>query len=1300
MWFLLGAAVACLAALLTQPTIAGSGYWTTGGPEGGLTRAIAVSPNVANDGVVFSAADKHGVFKSNDRGASWTWASTGMGNADVRSLAISPNFASDGTIFAGSLGAGLYRSMNGGQGWSQAPASLTSVWIWAVAVSPQYASDRLVFAASDEQGIFRSSDGGGSWTQVNTGLTLTSFLAIAVSPDFANDRTVFGGAQGGVFKSTDGGSSWSWAGTGIRVAEVRSLAISPNYAVDGTVFVGTERGGVFKTTNRGQLWVDPSGGRGPADISGLVVSPNYANDRTVYTSNDTLGYSKTTDGGATWAHHIPFAVWWPHTINGDGLSIAISPNYASDGSLWAGTIGTGMFRSQDFAQSWQLVRTGYHAARAHELFISPNYRNDRTVFALSLGGGLHSSNDAGQSWRQINSTLAQRYDFGPTTAVALSPDFAADQTIFAAGTGPIPLLRSRNGGAWWEPAYSGSPGDVNRLAISPAYTSDGTLFAASGSKGIYRSTNRGDQWAPVNSGLSSLSATDVVLSPDFASDRLAFAATDGGGVFRSLDGGSTWQAINTGFSSLRVRDLALSPSFSSDRIIFACTTSGLFRSSNGGASWSRILTDANLRAVAPSPRFSQDGVIYAGGQYGFWGTTNGGATWTNMTAGLGQMYVTDVTVGDDGEGHTVFAATLGASVWQHSAGGSAPPPTSTPSLTPIFGTPTRTATRTPTDTGTPTPTRTPVTATGPFRLNAGGPAYVDIYSRPWEADRAYTPGGYGYVDGKTYSTASSIEATLDDALYQTERWGLTGYRFDLANGAYRVELHIAEIYDFKPGARVFDVRIQGQTVLSEFCPYAAAGGRNIALRYIYQAVVSDGQLLIEFAARVGAPKVSAIGVELVGAAATATVQTTASPTATAPSAPSATATATATASVPAIATATATTGLPSPSRTSSPTPTRTATPSATATRASFSGAGLNSGGAGYTSLDGRLWQADRLYTPGGFGYLDGKTYSTAAAIANTEDDTLYQNERWGMTAYRFDLPNGLYRVELLFAEIYDFKPNARVFDVILQGQTVLSGFSPFSAAGGRNIALRYVYEATVSDGRLLIEFVARVSAPKINAIWVEPLSGAATATATATTAAPGQTATPTRTSTSTSTPTNATVATPTPTSTTVVTLTPTPTHAGGAAIDTAVNAGAAAWRGGDGVLWQADQAYTPGSWGYLGGRTFSAAVPIAGTDDDPLYHSERWGMSGYRFDVPPGTYTVLLRFAEVYGWKVGQRIFDVQIEEQTALANLDIFAAAGRYTAHDRQFTVIVSDGVLDIAFIPRLDAPKINAIRVTNAGP
>jgi subtilisin family serine protease len=141
----------------------------------------------------------------------------------------------------------------------------------------------------------------------------------------------------------------------------------------------------------------------------------------------------------------------------------------------------------------------------------------------------------------------------------------------------------------------------------------------------------------------------------------------------------------------------------------------------------------------------------------------------------------------------------------------------------------------------------------------------------------------------------------------------------------------------------------------------------------------------------------------------------------------------------------------------------------------------------------------------------------------------------------------------------------------------------------------------------------------------------------------------------------------------------------------------------NGNVFASDRAFSAGSFGYVGASSVrSTGTDIAGTDRDPLYQDLRTGMSAYRFSVPNGTYRVDLSFAELQLKKAGARVFSISLEGSSALANLDVFAAAGgRYVALDRSFVVEVSDGVLDISFAAqRGDSPIVNAILVTEMPP
>jgi hypothetical protein len=151
-----------------------------------------------------------------------------------------------------------------------------------------------------------------------------------------------------------------------------------------------------------------------------------------------------------------------------------------------------------------------------------------------------------------------------------------------------------------------------------------------------------------------------------------------------------------------------------------------------------------------------------------------------------------------------------------------------------------------------------------------------------------------FVGGSTFSTTQSITGTLDPTLYQTERYAPTlTYNIPVVNDTYTVTLYFAEIYFDAPGQRVFNVSIEGQTVLQNFDIWAVAG-QFAAVQRTFVVTVTDGVLNIVGTASVNNAKFSAIQVVPGSSAPTPTpiptVTPTPTPTPTAIPSPTATAT--------------------------------------------------------------------------------------------------------------------------------------------------------------------------------------------------------------------------------------------------------------------------------------------------------------------------------------------------------------------------------------------------------------------------
>lgn len=122
---------------------------------------------------------------------------------------------------------------------------------------------------------------------------------------------------------------------------------------------------------------------------------------------------------------------------------------------------------------------------------------------------------------------------------------------------------------------------------------------------------------------------------------------------------------------------------------------------------------------------------------------------------------------------------------------------------------------------------------------------------------------------------------------------------------------------------------------------------------------------------------------------------------------------------------------------------------------------------------------------------------------------------------------------------------------------------------------------------------------------------------------------------------------------------------------------------------------------------------IAETEMDILYLSQRSSAAdnvsfGYAIPLTNGTYTVKFHFAEIvwgaindpdYPGEDGRRIFDVDVEEEKQIDNLDIYKEVGAITAITRMYDVEVTDGELTISFEASQDRPKISALEIFGDG-
>ncbi len=168
--------------------------------------------------------------------------------------------------------------------------------------------------------------------------------------------------------------------------------------------------------------------------------------------------------------------------------------------------------------------------------------------------------------------------------------------------------------------------------------------------------------------------------------------------------------------------------------------------------------------------------------------------------------------------------------------------------------------------------------------------------------------------------------------------------------------------------------------------------------------------------------------------------------------------------------------------------------------------------------------------------------------------------------------------------------------------------------------------------------------------------------------------------------------TPTPAAPTPTPSVPTPSPSPLLEIVYAINAGGDQYDGEGGVAYRADEYFSDGS------TADTDVTNIGETSDDFLYRTERYGDFSYALPAEIGTYKVLLKFAENYWEEAGARVFDVSVEGNTLVDDLDVFSVAGgKDIAYDVEIDNIrVTDGVMDIAFNSEVNFAKLSALVVS----
>jgi hypothetical protein len=255
---------------------------------------------------------------------------------------------------------------------------------------------------------------------------------------------------------------------------------------------------------------------------------------------------------------------------------AIAVDRAHPGTIYLGTVNGGVWKSTNANTSsptWKpLTDLQLPALSINSIAISP--LNSSVIFAGtgstssfnnpegSRGFGVIRSTDAGATWSILAGSTFARAAINSIVPLARTTGGLSGQVVLAATLFEPPgVHRSTNGGASFT-RISGSAGlpsaAVSSLVADP--TNSSRVYAAvpfadlfSGPvAGVFRSDDAGVSWTPVNTGLTGLDTSGRILLTVGRKTGVVYAMViaagginDGvaSGVFRSANGGATWTAL-------------------------------------------------------------------------------------------------------------------------------------------------------------------------------------------------------------------------------------------------------------------------------------------------------------------------------------------------------------------------------------------------------------------------------------------------------------------------------------------------------------------------------------------------------------------------------------------------------------------------------------------------------------------------------------------------------------------------------------------------------------------------------------
>lgn len=375
---------------------------------------LAIDPTDLNRMVV--ATHGNGLFRSEDAGATWArvepalaCAESAMDGRYLEATTLLFDRQNPSRMWVGTEEDGVFASQDAGRSWSASSRGLSATEVSSLLAAPS--KPLALWVATHGNGVLRTADGGVSWTEVNGGLCSRcdrSSKSSWTAPGCRNAQALawvpFASA---LLAGTECGSYWSLDGSDRWEQENRPPPMPPLNHVSALAVEPGNSQAVVLATAHGELFQSPIAGiswgcclcTGLAEITALAITAGDERRLLIADSPWGNGLVSSPSQCPTKSDQLT-RVQMPSR----NVRVWALVNEPSSTSVWAGT-SNGVIISTDAGSTWRQQGLGGLDVRA--IAFSPLL--PFVVWAGTAGSGVYRSQDGGVTWAAINDGLANLY---------------------------------------------------------------------------------------------------------------------------------------------------------------------------------------------------------------------------------------------------------------------------------------------------------------------------------------------------------------------------------------------------------------------------------------------------------------------------------------------------------------------------------------------------------------------------------------------------------------------------------------------------------------------------------------------------------------------------------------------------------------------------------------------------------------------------------------------------------------------------------------------------------------------------